>query len=193
MPLAFESISHGTIAFGFFNIESDMLLLERYFFFASDFCARIVELAESDPPGGIPWTVHAIDGAERIGDLMGAIHGVRHTGFIGEVYRRFPFPQDPDGFKQQPDGWRTRKVMETIIARYARAADIRIGRTAETGAIAIGDYRFERAGFQQLLDYVWRGGYPRWDKERRPDYVSRMAAAVQASAAGMFSGTRFSA
>jgi len=28
MPLAFESLSHGTIAFGFFNIESDMLLLE---------------------------------------------------------------------------------------------------------------------------------------------------------------------
>jgi hypothetical protein len=26
MPLAFESLSHGTIAFGFFNIESDMLL-----------------------------------------------------------------------------------------------------------------------------------------------------------------------
>jgi hypothetical protein len=34
MPLAFESLSHGTIAFGFFNIESDMLLLDRYFLFA---------------------------------------------------------------------------------------------------------------------------------------------------------------
>jgi hypothetical protein len=29
MPLAFESINHGTIAFGFFNIESDMLLLDK--------------------------------------------------------------------------------------------------------------------------------------------------------------------
>ena len=29
MPLAFESLSHGTIAFGFFNIDSDMLLLEK--------------------------------------------------------------------------------------------------------------------------------------------------------------------
>ena len=28
MPLAFDSISHGSIAFGFFNIESDMLLLD---------------------------------------------------------------------------------------------------------------------------------------------------------------------
>ena len=34
MPLAFESLSHGTIAFGFFNIESDMLILDRYFLFA---------------------------------------------------------------------------------------------------------------------------------------------------------------
>ncbi len=26
MPLAFESLSHGTIAFGFFNIDSESLL-----------------------------------------------------------------------------------------------------------------------------------------------------------------------
>lgn len=31
MPLAFDTLSHGTIAFGFFNIDSDMLLLEQYF------------------------------------------------------------------------------------------------------------------------------------------------------------------
>ena len=34
MPLAFKSLSHETIAFGFFNIESDMLILDRYFLFA---------------------------------------------------------------------------------------------------------------------------------------------------------------
>ncbi len=32
MPLSFRSENHGNIAFGFFNIESDMLLLENYFF-----------------------------------------------------------------------------------------------------------------------------------------------------------------
>jgi hypothetical protein len=71
MPLDFESLSHGTVAFGFFNIESDLLLLERSFFFASEFC--------------------------------------------------------------------------------------------------------------ELVDYVWRGGYPRWEDEVRPDYVLAMAQAVQAS------------
>ena len=47
MPLAFESLSHGTIAFGFFNIDSDMLLLEKYFLFATDFCRQILDLAEN--------------------------------------------------------------------------------------------------------------------------------------------------
>jgi hypothetical protein len=47
MPLSFESMSHGTIAFGFFNIESDMLLLEQYFLFGSEFCRHIGEMAEN--------------------------------------------------------------------------------------------------------------------------------------------------
>ena len=37
MPLEFESISHGKIAFGFFNIETDMILLNHYFLFATGF------------------------------------------------------------------------------------------------------------------------------------------------------------
>ena len=45
MPLAFESMSHGTIVFGFFNIETDMLLLERYFIFGTDFCQLIEDMA----------------------------------------------------------------------------------------------------------------------------------------------------
>ncbi|MCU0723638.1 MAG: hypothetical protein MUC63_08490, partial [Planctomycetes bacterium] len=47
MPLAFESLSHGEIAFGFFQIESDMLLLEELFFFADRFCAAVVELTRA--------------------------------------------------------------------------------------------------------------------------------------------------
>ncbi len=47
MPLAFESLSHGTIAFGFFNIDSDMLLLEQYFLFGSEFCQHVGDMAEN--------------------------------------------------------------------------------------------------------------------------------------------------
>ena len=49
MPLSFKSESHGDIAFGFFNIESDMLLLENYFFFADKFCEWMTQMASS------PW------------------------------------------------------------------------------------------------------------------------------------------
>lgn len=45
MPLAFESISHGTLPFGFFNIESDMLLLDHYFFFASDYFITYISMS----------------------------------------------------------------------------------------------------------------------------------------------------
>jgi len=38
MPISFLSKSHGRIPIGFFNIETDMLLMDRYFFFSTDFC-----------------------------------------------------------------------------------------------------------------------------------------------------------
>ncbi len=47
MPLAFASRSHGSVAFGFFNIEIDMLLLEDLFFFADRFCRAVVDLLEN--------------------------------------------------------------------------------------------------------------------------------------------------
>jgi len=46
MPLVFESLSHGKIAFGFFNIKTDMILLEHYFLFARGFCRSLPEAAE---------------------------------------------------------------------------------------------------------------------------------------------------
>ena len=45
MPLAFESTTHGTVAFGFFNIDSDMLLLENRFFFATDLCELLLGIS----------------------------------------------------------------------------------------------------------------------------------------------------
>ena len=39
--------------------------------------------------------VYAIQDREMIGNLSGAIHGHQFTGFIGEVYKHFPFPEEP--------------------------------------------------------------------------------------------------
>lgn len=193
MPLAFESESHGTVAFGFFNIQSDMLLLDRYFLFATEFCKYISVLAacgEQDPCAST-WEVFHIADPEDIGDLMGAIHGIRHTGFIGETYRRFPFPADPEDFRQQPDGYENRDVFVAMIGKYGVAREIRVQADPDGGAVNIGEYRFTRPWFHRLLNYVWRGGYPRWKDDVRPDYVTAMKQAVEKSLHPLFKGAAF--
>jgi hypothetical protein len=191
MPLAFNTLSHGKIAFGFFNIETDLLLLNRYFFFASDFCRLQVEAIAQVRAGD--WeTACAIVriNDDRVGDLMGAIHGVDLRGFIGEVYRRFPFPQDPAGFKQNPNGFRTRSILETILTDYGQTEGIPFRFWKEQGEVAIGQYRFTPENFQELLLYVWRGGYPRWRDDRRPDYVETMKKSVENAGGFPFEGIK---
>ena len=108
MPLEFQSKSHGPIAFGFFNIETDMLLLDRYFFFCDRLLRCLVgngRFPEARKTGFACEGYHIADPAD-IGDLMGAISGTRHTGFIGALYRKFPFP------KKQKTSNRTLKGIE---------------------------------------------------------------------------------
>jgi hypothetical protein len=193
MPLAFESISHGTIAFGFFNIDSDMLLLDRYFLFATEFTKYISSMAESKDDGDSEtlWQAYYIADPEDIGDLMGAIHASRYTGFIGETYMRFPFPLNPEDFKQKPEGYRNREMVESMIEKYAESCPIPVITGKNAQEISIGAYRLTRAVFHQLLNYVWRGGYPRWKDEVRPGYVMAMKRAVENSGNGLFAGIVF--
>lgn len=193
MPLTFESLSHGTIAFGFFNIESDMLLCDNYFFFADDFCARMVDLTVNvgDAFYQAAWDVRIIEKAEDIGDLTGAIHGVRFSGFIGGLYRRFPFPRRPEDFKQNPDGVQTQAVVSAEIAKYARPLKITIEADRNNMEIGLGAYRFNPLQFHELLKYVWRGGYPRWKNEIRPDYVLTMQKEITRNPGWVFGGIEF--
>lgn len=190
MPLAFESISHGTIAFGFFNIDSDMLLLDRYFFFSTAFCEHIVDIAACEPNESkqLPWQVYHIPDPERIGDLMGAIHGVHFSGFIGEVYKKYPFPQTETGFKQKPEGTRTQDIVKAIIGKYGKPTEIIFTMDESQNEVAIGPYRFSRSSFQALIHYVWQGGYPRWKDEQPPDYVLAMKDRILASGCPLFQG-----
>lgn len=192
MPLAFESLSHGTIAFGFFNIESDMLLMDHFFFFTDDFCKNVEKIAVTPPDQDFEdvWKTFHIADLKSIGDLHGAIHGARYSGFIGEVYRRFPFPQKEEEFRQKPDGHTTRPVMEEIIQQYAQTVEIKVT-VADTGMIDIGSYRFTRDGFHELIKYVWRGGYPRWKDGIRPASVISMKEVLFRNPRGLFSGIRF--
>ena len=193
MPLEFQSLSHGPIAFGFFNIESDLLLLEHYFFFANEFCAYVADLSarkEGDFKRNI-WHVYYIERPSDIGNLMGAIHGVIFQGFIGEVYKLFPFPSLPEGFKQKPDGAKNRQTVENLIQHFARVIAIAVVIDVDSKKISIGDYSFSQDSFQELIKYVWRGGYPRWQNEVRPDYVLAMKQAVEGSNKPLFDGIVF--
>jgi hypothetical protein len=190
MPLAFESLSHGRIAFGFFNIETDMLLCDRYFLFADVFCKYVQDLAEKAerPTWQTAWRVQVIRTPEEVGDLMGAIHGIRYTGFIGELYRRFPFPSSAQDFKQNPDGFKTQSEVSEIIGKYAVPREIQVKVNAAAGEIQVGDYRFSSSQFLELVDYVWRGGYPRWKNNIRPCYLSAMRDTLLGSCRGIFKG-----
>jgi hypothetical protein len=114
MPLLFRSLNRGAAAFGFFNIDTDLLLLEHYFFFADEFCASIVQLAErkDEISFEMSWDVHDIPRQKDIGDLMGAIHGLYYSGSIGEVYKRFPFLRREEDFKQKPEGFQNRSILK---------------------------------------------------------------------------------
>lgn len=184
MPLAFQSLNHGEISFGFFNIESDMLLLNEYFFFASDFCENISKLAsmESDVNERVEteWNVSILR-VNDMGNLMGAIRGTDLRGFIGETYQLFPFPKEEAAFKQNPEGYRTREIIENIIRAYTGLSKISVVIAPSEDAFAIGEYIFSRSWFHELLRYVWMGGYPLWKAGIHPRYVLHMKDAIEKS------------
>jgi len=188
MPLAFETISHGQIAFGFFNIDTDMLLLEHYFLFADQFCASIAGMAKADDPASCrdSWLVHDIQPPQQVGDLMGAIHGIRYSGFIGAVYRQFPFPRRPADFKQQPDGHKNRELVATLVEAYGTLRSISVAVQEAARVVQIGDFRFTFDSFQALIRYVWQGGYPRWQDAEPPEYVRQMRTNLAASRISLF-------
>lgn len=186
MPLPFTSRSHGTVAFGFFNIEIDMLLLEDLFFFAESFCEAVVELlapvgaelgqgttpAFASNTAAIPgWRMKSPAAA---GNVNLAISRVDLSGFIGESYGQFPFPERPEGFKQKPEAQGNRPWAKEAIRRYAKALTIPLRRDEAAGVVWVDRFAFDQQVFLDLVAYVDRGGYPRWEGEVRPHYVTTM-------------------
>lgn len=192
MPLLFKSLSHGEIPFGFFNIETDMILLNNYFFFASDFASYVIDLAanKSDEISVLNWDAYVLK-ENDIGNLMAAISGVYLSGFIGDVYGYFPFPHEPDKFKQNPEGYKTRDLIDDVVKRYAPLTKIPVSLRLPALEIKIGEYLFGKIGFHELLLYLWVGGYPRWKDEVKPDYIIKMKEAAMLSDNPLFKGIVF--
>jgi hypothetical protein len=189
MPLEFESISHGRIAFGFFNIETEMVLLNHYFLFARDLCHYVVQAAQkNEKTYEASWEVYQIENGADIGNLMGAIYGIDHRGFIGEVYKLFPFPREREGFKQKPEGFKTRSQIEELIQKYGRRITISFVTDQKDDQVSIGEYVFRKTVFRELIKYVWAGGFPRWKDEIRPDYVLEMKKKIDESVNFLFNG-----
>ena len=176
MPIAFSSISHGKIPIGFFNIETDMMLMDHYFFFSTDFCEWVIEWIDAQEISRDERRVYVIPEARMIGDLAGAIYGFEYTGFIGEVYKLFPFPESRSGFKQKPYGTQNREAVEKAIQPLAESRKIPIVFSRDVHTVGFGDYVFSGAVFNDILRYIEAGGMPRWLDERPPDYVVRMTA-----------------
>jgi len=176
MPISFSSISHGRVPIGFFNIETDMLLMDRYFFFSTDFCEWIIEWADAEDFSRDEKMVYAIQQREMIGNLSGAIYGYEFTGFLGEVYKLFPFPESRSGFKQKPYGTQNRQAAERAIQPFAVQLKIPIVFHHESLTIKFGDYTFSAEVFQEIIGYIEAGGMPGWLNGRPPDYVIRMMA-----------------
>jgi len=179
MPISFTSKSHGEIPIGFFNIETDMLLMDRYFFFSTDFCEWVIEWGDADELSHDEKTVYAIRDKNMIGDLAGAIYGFEFTGFIGEMYKLFPFPESRSGFKQKPYGTQNRTTVETAIQPFAVQLKIPIVFSRGSRTIGFGDYLFSAEVFNEIIKYVEVGGMPRWLNGQPPDYVSRMTARLE--------------
>ncbi|HOE19004.1 MAG TPA: hypothetical protein PLX02_14915 [Syntrophorhabdaceae bacterium] len=188
MPLTFDSLSHGEVAFGFFNIETDMLLLEDHFFFARDFCRCIIDIAAETPDKKTATLDGYILEHSVIGNLMGAIAGVELWGFIGDIYSRFPFPHRQENFKQNPEGYKTRDIVETAVRRYSAPSILPVVVETPSGVAGISGYLFSKQQLHKLLDYVWAGGYPRWKDEVRPPYVMEMKEKIKSSLHPVFQG-----
>lgn len=188
MPLSFRSENHGNIAFGFFNIESDMLLLQNFFFFADRFCEWMGDLAQEENIESIKFEprIYVIENPDDIGDLMGAIQGIRFTGFIGKLYTLFPFPEKPEGFKQNPDGIITQEIVKHEINPFSVLSHMPI--LFRNNRAHIGPYEFTIQVFHSLIRYVWLGGYPRWKDGKRPPYVINMKERIEKNCNDFFKG-----
>jgi hypothetical protein len=188
MPLEFQSLTLGRIAFGFFNIDTDLLLMEKHFFFANFFCNTVETIAsqKNHTKESFFMPGYVIKKFEYIGNLMGAIHGIDLTGFIGAVYKLFPFPQSPEEFKQKLDGKAHRAVVENLISQWGPPVTILVEVEAGSERVKIAELLFGKAAFRELVAYVWRGGMPGWQDKLRPHYVRRMKDAINTSVSPLF-------
>jgi hypothetical protein len=78
-----------------------------------------------------------------------------------------------------------------MIERYAVRTALEVSTSHGDATIVLGEVAFSRASFQEIVRYVWRGGYPKWRNGQPPAYVSAMREAVEKSEHWLFAGIAF--
>ncbi|MGD9052055.1 MAG: hypothetical protein PVI38_16965 [Desulfobacterales bacterium] len=73
-----------------------------------------------------------------------------------------------------------------MISKYARPIQIPIAADRRSGEVDIGVFKFNQQTLQGLIKYVWRGGYPGWQDNTRPEYVEAMKAQIKKHRRGLF-------
>jgi hypothetical protein len=177
MPLGFHSLNQGEIAFGFFHIETPLLLLDNRVFWCSDFCAAFnqLTLADENEPFRSSIDGHLFHSRAEYGDLQEAIAGVNHDGFIGSLYALIPFPTTREAFVQKTAGQLTNATVLEQVSKFAEAYAMKITAEQDTGLFTFDDVEFEPGTLRQLIEYIWRGGMPGWENGMRPAFLDGYA------------------
>ena len=122
---------------------------------------------------------------------MGAQLGISFEGFMGELYKSYPFPEKRKDFRQNTHGYLSRPNVEPIIAKWGVRKNIEVLINHELAQVRIGEYHFTKSVFHDLIRYLWRGGLPKWQSEGRPGYVIEMKNRLQESQNRIFNGLSF--
>ena len=99
--------------------------------------------------------------------------------------------QDQKKFKQNPKCFETRKDVELLLKKYAKTQSIVFKIDKKIGEVLIGEYKFTKNVFYELILYVWQGGLPRWKDNIQPDNVVEMKEKILASSNSLFDDIRF--
>ena len=169
MPHEFPTVGHHTVPFGFFNTKTDLLLLQKRFFFADDFCAAVLALAKAGESSGSMIPCWRVDHPAMIGDLNGAIRGDYLKGFIGAVYARWPFPKTKADFKQDPDGYQTREEIAGLIEHVGEQEKLPVRWNHKV--VTLGTVAVALPDFAAMLEHLQHGPPP-WRDHRMPDYLA---------------------
>jgi hypothetical protein len=182
MPLLFNSLSHGAVSFGFYNIETDGLLLGEHFFFCTDFCSAMIELFEKplEQDANSTFPGHVFDDPQRIGNLKGAMtNSSRHTSYFGELYRMWPFSEAPGAFRQKLHCFKNRERTLALLESMSTPVELQVTREPYFQQVAIGSYHFSGRELVRLLQYVVRGGYPTWEDHEESQLPDPLRALCQ--------------